>query len=49
MLIILIPLLPLLGFLVIGLSGKKLTNGIASTLACVTVLFSFVKIGRAHV
>ena len=42
MLIILIPLLPLLGFLVIGLSGKKLTNGIASTLACVTVLFSFV-------
>ena len=42
MLITLIPLLPLLGFLVIGLSGKKLTHDIASALACVTVLFSFV-------
>ncbi len=42
MLITLVPLLPLLGFLVIGLSGKKLTNGFASTLACVTVLGSFI-------
>ena len=41
-LISLVPLLPLLGFLVIGLSGKRLSHGVASTIACGVVLISFV-------
>jgi len=38
----LIPLLPLAGFLLIALSGKKLSHGIASTIACGSVFISFV-------
>ena len=41
-LISLVPLLPLLGFLVIALSGKRLSHGVASTIACGAVLVSFV-------
>jgi NADH-quinone oxidoreductase subunit L len=38
----LIPLLPLLGFTIIALSGRKLPHGLASTLACGSVLISFI-------
>lgn len=41
LIISLIPLLPLLGFLVITLSGKKLGHGAASFIACGAVLLSF--------
>ena len=41
LIISLIPLLPLLGFLVITLSGKKLGHGAASVIACGAVLISF--------
>src|SRR5688572_20189635 len=42
LLICLIPLLPLIGFLVIGLNVHKLSHKISSYLACGTVLISFV-------
>ena len=38
----LIPLLPLIGFLIIGLLNKNLSKGIVSVIACGTVLISFV-------
>lgn len=38
----LIPLIPLLGFLIIGLLNKNLSKGIASVIACGSVLISFV-------
>lgn len=39
--IVLVPLLPLLGFLLIALSGKAMSNKVASVVACGTVLISF--------
>ena len=41
-LISLVPLLPLLGFLILSLSGKKLSHGLASTIACGSVFASFI-------
>ena len=42
MLISLVPLLPLAGFLVISLNNKRLSHGLASWVACGSVLVSFV-------
>jgi NADH-quinone oxidoreductase subunit L len=41
-LITLVPLFPLLGFLINGLLGKKLSKTISSTIACLAVVASFV-------
>ncbi len=41
LIISLIPLLPILGFLIISFSGKKLGHGAASFIACGAVLISF--------
>jgi len=41
-LISLVPLLPLIGFLIISLSGKKLSHGLTSAIACGSVLISFI-------
>jgi len=41
LLITLIPLLPLIGFIVLGLYGKKLSKGTVSFIACGSVLVSF--------
>ncbi|CAN5216979.1 NADH-quinone oxidoreductase subunit L [soil metagenome] len=41
-LIALVPLLPLAGFLILSLSGKKLSHGLAPVIACGSVLISFV-------
>jgi NADH-quinone oxidoreductase subunit L len=38
---LLIPLLPLVGFLIVALNVKKVSNGFASTVACGSVLVSF--------
>ncbi len=38
----LVPLLPLLGFLIISLANKRLSHGMASSIACGSVLFSFI-------
>ena len=40
-LITLVPLMPLLGFLIVALSGKSLGQGVTSVIACGTVLVSF--------
>ncbi len=40
-LISLVPLMPLLGFLLVALSGKSLGRGVTSVIACGTVLVSF--------
>ncbi len=37
----LIPLLPLIGFLILGIGNKYLTKSVASTIACATILGSF--------
>jgi len=42
MLISLVPLLPLLGFLIISLNNRRLTHGVASLIACSAVLLSFI-------
>jgi len=42
LLISLVPLLPLLGFLMVALSGKRLTQGATSVIACGSVLISFI-------
>jgi len=42
MLITLVPALPLLGFLIISLNNRRLSHGMASTVACGTVLLSFI-------
>jgi NADH-quinone oxidoreductase subunit L len=42
LIISLIPILPLLGFAIIALSGRKLSHGVASTLACGAVFVSFI-------
>jgi NADH-quinone oxidoreductase subunit L len=41
-LVSLVPLLPLLGFLIIALNVKKLTHGVASFIACGAMLISFI-------
>ncbi|HWA35913.1 MAG TPA: NADH-quinone oxidoreductase subunit L [Cyclobacteriaceae bacterium] len=41
LIVTLIPLLPLLGFLIITLGSKKIGHGAASTIACSAVLMSF--------
>lgn len=41
-LITLVPALPLLGFLIISLNNRRLSHGMASTVACGTVLLSFI-------
>src|SRR6478735_7404344 len=41
LLISLVPLLPLLGFLLVALSGKSLGQGVTSVIACGAVLISF--------
>jgi NADH-quinone oxidoreductase subunit L len=38
----LVPLLPLLGFLIIALNVKKLTKGVAAFIACTAILSSFI-------
>jgi NADH-quinone oxidoreductase subunit L len=38
----LVPLFPLLGFLIVSLNGKRLSNGVASLIACSSVLVSFI-------
>ena len=40
-LVCLVPLLPLIGFLVIGLFGKKLSKGWVSAIGCGSVFASF--------
>src|SRR6187551_3818501 len=42
LLISLVPLLPLLGFLIVALSGKRLAQGVTSVIACGSVLISFI-------
>src|SRR6188474_1113250 len=42
LLISLVPLLPLLGFLIVALSGKRLAQGATSVIACGSVLISFI-------
>lgn len=42
LLIRLVPVLPLLGFLLISLNNKRLSHGIASAVACGSVLVSFI-------
>jgi NADH-quinone oxidoreductase subunit L len=42
LLVSLVPLFPLLGFLIIALNSKKLSNGVAAFIACASVLFSFI-------
>lgn len=42
LLILLVPVLPLLGFLLISLNNKRLSHGIASAVACGSVLVSFI-------
>ena len=41
-LIYLVPLFPLIGWLVIGLFGKKMTKGLAGLIGCGTVLAAFI-------
>src|SRR6187549_780857 len=41
LMISLVPLLPLLGFLIVALSGKRLAQGATSVIACGSVLISF--------
>lgn len=41
-LVALVPVLPLLGFLIISLNNKRLSHGVSSILACGSVLISFV-------
>ncbi len=41
-LISLVPLLPLLGFLIVALGGKKLSQGVTSVIACGVILISFI-------
>lgn len=42
LLILLVPVLPLLGFLLISLNNKRLSHGIVSAVACGSVLVSFI-------
>lgn len=41
-LIVLVPVLPLLGFLIISLNNKRLSHGVVSFIACGAVLVSFI-------
>ena len=41
LLVSLVPLLPLLGFLLVALNVKKLSHGVTTTIACGSVLLSF--------
>ena len=38
----LVPLFPLIGFLINGFFGKKMSKGLSGTIACVSVLASFI-------
>src|SRR5688500_11967008 len=38
----LVPLFPLVGFLINGFFGKKLSKGVSGAIACIAVLLSFV-------
>ena len=42
MLVSLVPLLPLLGFLIIGLGGRKLHQGVTVAVACGSILIAFI-------
>ncbi|MDX5481303.1 MAG: NADH-quinone oxidoreductase subunit L, partial [Hymenobacteraceae bacterium] len=41
LLCLLVPILPLLGFILNGLGNRKLANGVVSLIGCSTVLASF--------
>ncbi len=38
----LVPLFPLIGFLINGFFGKKMSKGLSGTIACISVLASFI-------